>query len=162
MSLRVAELSAVLEEEITVAEELSRNLAAQRAAIVAWDPSELLQRIERREACLRALGILEQKRSDIIKRMGFASEPVTLRRLVAELPHTSPERARMGALREQASDILTRLHADERDLSGLMQTMLSHIQGALSPLARDRAPVYTETGAAEPQRAPSALVHSKA
>jgi FlgN protein len=162
MSLHLADLAAVLEEEIAVAEELSRNLTAQKAAIVAWDASGLLQELERREAYLRSLGLLEQRRSEVLKEMGFPSEPVTLRRLVADLPPKSSERAHMGSLREQASNIFTRLHVEERYLSGLIETMLSHIQGALSPLVRAAAPVYTETGAAGPERPQSALVHSKA
>lgn len=162
MSLHVAELAAVLEEEIAVAEELSRNLTAQKAAIAAWDASGLLQELERREDCLRTLGILEQRRSEILKQIDSPSEPATLRRLLAHLPPQSPERAHMGRLRERARNIFTRLRAEERYLSGLMETLLSHIQAALSPLVRDAAPVYTETGVAGPKRPASALVHSKA
>jgi len=162
MSLHLAELAAVLKEEIAIAEELSRNLTAQQAAIVAWDASRLLQELERREDWLRTLGLLEQRRSEILKQITFPSEPVTLRRLVADLPPKCSERAHMGRLRERASDVFTRLQAEEHYLSGLMETLLSHIQGALSPLVRATAPVYTETGAAGPERPQSALVHSKA
>jgi hypothetical protein len=162
MSLQFAELTAVLEEEIAVGEELSANLAAQKAAIVAWDASALLQEMERREDKLRTLAVLEQRRSVILKQIGLPSEPLSVRGLLEQLPSNCPERTQIGSLRERASHVFTRLRAEEHYIRDLMETLLSHIQGALSPLVRDASPVYTETGAAGPKRAPSALVHSKA
>jgi hypothetical protein len=162
MSLEFAELTAVLEQEIALGEELSANLTAQKAAIVAWDASALLREIECREDKLRALALLEQRRNVILKQLGLPSEPLSLRGLLEQLPSNCPERTQVGSLRERASHIFTRLRAEEHYMRGLMETLLSHIQGALSPLVRDAAPVYTETGATGPKRAPSALVHSKA
>jgi hypothetical protein len=162
MDLHLSDLANVLEKEIGVAEALSSNLQAQRAAIVAWNPTVLLQELERREACLRALAVLEEKRGAILRSMEIRPGPATLRRLLDELPLSSPERCLMRGLRDRASAIFTRVQAEERDLNGLMKALLSHIEEALSPLARDAAPVYTETGTSGPKRPASALVESKA
>jgi hypothetical protein len=162
MSLDFAELTAVLEQEIAVGEELSANLTAQKTAIVAWDASALLREIEHREDRLRALGLLEQRRNTILKQIDVSSETPSLRGLLEQLPSHCPERTQIGSLRERAGQTFTRLRAEEQYVRGLMQTLLFHIQAALSPLVRDAAPVYTETGAAGLQRAHSALVHSKA
>jgi hypothetical protein len=141
---------------------LYANLTAQKAAIVAWDAAALLREIEHREDRLRALALLEQKRHTILKQIGLSFEPPSLRGLLEQLPCNCPERTQIRSLRERAGQTFTRLRAEEQHIHGLMQTLLSHIQAALSPLVRDAAPVYTETGAAEPKRAPSSLVHSKA
>ena len=46
MNTALSRLFDVLEEEIAVGEELSRNLAAQKHAIIGWDIAGLLQAID--------------------------------------------------------------------------------------------------------------------
>ena len=55
MSKDLAELLSVLENEVLVGEELSRNLEAQKNAIVEWDIAKLLEQIDAREPWLRSL-----------------------------------------------------------------------------------------------------------
>lgn len=62
MSTELTDLTRVLEEEISVGEELWRNLSAQKQAIVALDVAELLVQINAREPWLRSLGEFESRR----------------------------------------------------------------------------------------------------
>jgi flagellar biosynthesis/type III secretory pathway chaperone len=158
----LAQLTAVLEQEISIAEELECNLAAQKKALVGWNIAELLQQITAREPWLRALSALENKRADILKELRFSKNAVTLRHLISAFPQDGSETARLRCIRERACDIFTRLHNDEQALHRLMENMLAHIHEALRPLLHSTAPLYSETGAAEPPKPTSALIHSKA
>lgn len=161
MIAHLAQLTAVLEEEISVGEELERNLAAQKKALVGWDVAELLQQITAREPWLRSLDALEKKRTDILKEMRSSKEAVTLRQLLSAFPQDASETARLRCIRERARETFTRLHNDEGTLHQLMKNTLAHIQEALRPLLHSVAPLYGETGAEEPLRPTSALIHSK-
>ena len=161
MNAQVTQLADVLEEEVSVGGELERNLAAQKQAIIGWDVAGLLEHITAREPWLRALGALEIKRKEILQGTELANDAATLRQLLAQLPKDAPEAQRLRQLRERGSAIFTRLNGDEQALHGLMENLLGHIQEALRPLLRSVAPLYSETGAAEPARPPSALIHSK-
>lgn len=66
MSTELTDLTRVLEEEISVGEELWRNLSAQKQAIVALDVAELLVQINAREPWLRSLGEFESRRCRIV------------------------------------------------------------------------------------------------
>ena len=57
----LAELEAIIEEEILVGEELRRNLEEQKNAVLAWDVVALMQQVDARERWLRSLGHLEKK-----------------------------------------------------------------------------------------------------
>ena len=158
-----AQLTGVLEEEIAVGEELERNLAAQKKALIGWNVAGLLQQIAAREPWLRSLGALERKRANILSEIRSSNDCVTLRQLISAFPQDAAESARLRCIRERAQAIFTRLHYDERTLHRLMENMLSHIQEALRPLLHTPAPLYGERGAAEPSsRAASALIHNKA
>lgn len=161
MNAQVTQLAEVLEEEVSVGEELERNLAAQKQALIGWDVTGLLQHITAREPWLRALGSLEHKRKEILNEIHLSSDAVTLRQLLSALPEDAPEAARLRHLRERERKIFTRLDSDERALHELMENLFAHIQEALRPLMRSAAPLYTETGTAEPSRTRSAIIHSK-
>lgn len=161
MNALVTRLAAVIEEEISVGEELERNLAAQKKALVAWDVAGLLQHITAREPWLRALGALEIKRKEILQGTELSNNAATLRQLLAKLPKDVPEAQRLRHLRERGGEIFTRLDSDEHALHGLMENLQAHIQEALRPLLRSAAPLYSESGTAEPARPTSALIHSK-
>ncbi len=161
MNAGVTQLADVLEEEISVGEELERNLAAQKKALIGWDVTGLLRQITAREPWLRVLGALEIKRKKILQGTELSNNAATLRQLFAKLPKDAPEGQRLRHLRERGSKIFTRLEADERALHELMENLLAHIQEALRPLLLSAAPLYSETGAAESARPPSALIHSK-
>ena len=78
------ELANVLEDEVALGETLCRNLEAQKNALIAWNMADLLAHIEAREAWLRALGELEQRRSRIVAQSdAFTAAP----RLRQSLPH---------------------------------------------------------------------------
>jgi flagellar biosynthesis/type III secretory pathway chaperone len=161
MNAHVTQLADVLEEEVSVGEELERNLAAQKQALIGWDVAGLLEQITAREPWLRALGALEIKRKEILQRPELSNNAATLRQLLAKLPKDALEAQRLRHLRERGREIFTRLDSDEHALHGLMENLLAHIQEALRPLLRSAAPLYSEAGTAEPARPPSALIHSK-
>ncbi len=160
MDACATQLADVLEEEISVGEELERNLAAQKRALIGWDVTGLLEQITAREPRLRTLGELEIKRKEILQEAQL-DDAATLRQLLAKLPKDALEAQRLRYLRERGGEIFTRLDGDEHALQELMENLLAHIQEALQPLLRSALPLYGETGAAEPARPRSALIHSK-
>jgi flagellar biosynthesis/type III secretory pathway chaperone len=156
------QLAAVLEEEIAVGEELRRNLAAQKQAIVEWDVAQLLEQIEAREPRLVCLSQLEKKRSEILKQMAPSSVPTTLTQLLVQLPPNEVIYERLRELRERARNIFNRLQADEKNLHGLMESLLEHIQEALRPLMLPSVSLYGDTGVASGQRPAAGLIQGKA
>ena len=162
MNSYLTERTGVLKEEIAVGEELSRNLEAQRRALVAWDVVSLLLEIEAREPSLRMLGQLEEKRVAVLKEFAPAGAPATLREMIAQLPADQAERERWRDLQERGRALFRRLHAEERDLNALMENLASHINEALGFLTRPAVPLYGETGAADAQRPSAALIQRQA
>jgi hypothetical protein len=162
MTGKLNDLAALLEKEIAVGEELSRNLAAQRQALIGWDIDALIAEIEAREPWLRFLGELEVRRQNLLIQVAAPNESVTLSRLIAECPAGLPTRRHLQTVRARAQKTFARLQADERSLNGLMENLLSHLNGALGPLARPAVALYSDTGAATPQRPSSAFIRSKA
>jgi hypothetical protein len=161
VSTDLAELVSVLENEISVGEELSRNIEVQKQAILDWDMVKLLEQIDGREPWLRSLSQLEEQRCEIVKHIGLRSGSLTLRQIIAALPQEGSERVRFGQLREQTEKVFTRLRAEERSLHELMETLLAHIQEALTSLAPPLVPVYSENGVTLPSRTKSGLLCSK-
>ena len=161
MSKDLAELLSVLENEVLVGEELSRNLEAQKNAIVEWDIAKLLEQIDAREPWLRSLDQLEEKRCEIVKRIGSHSASITLRQIIAALPQEGSERVRLGQLREHTWKVFTRVRAEEHSLHELMRTLLAHIQQALSSLTLPLVPVYSENGVTLSPKTKSGLLRSK-
>jgi len=162
MNSYLNELTGVLNHEIAIGEELSRNLEAQRRALVAWDVVSLLLEIDAREPWLRLLGQLEEKRVAVLKEFAPAGASATLREMIAQLPADQAERERWRDLQERGRALFSRLHAEERDLKALMENLASHINEALGFLTRPAAPLYRETGAADLQTPSSALIHRQA
>ncbi len=161
MDARATRLADVLEEEISVGEELERNLAAQKKALIGWDVGGLLEQITAREPWLRVLAALEIKRKEILEETELSNNAAPLRQLLAKLPGELPEAQRLNYLRQRGREIFMRLQSDERALHELMENLLAHIQEALQPLLHPSLPLYGESGVAEPPRPPSALIHSK-
>jgi hypothetical protein len=161
MNLEMNALATVLEEEIAVGDQLRLNLAAQRDALVAWDMDALNAKIEAREAWIRAFGELEGKRARIVEMQSARRHLVTLRELIGACSDDLPARQRLESLRVRARETFLKLQADERDLNGLMETLLSHFHAALEPLASPPVAVYCESGAAACERPSSALIHNK-
>ena len=161
MNTDLTELVSVLENEIAVGEELYRNLEAQKKAILLWDIGNLLTQIEAREPWLRSLYQLEEKRSKILRRMSSTTAAKTLRQIIAMLPQEGSEGDLLDKLRERTRKVFIHLHAEERSLHELMQSLLAHIQAALSSLTRPTAPVYSESGITSPLKSTSGLLHGK-
>jgi len=155
------QLADVLEDEVTLGETLCRNLEAQRSALVAWNMADLLAHIEAREAWLRSLAELEQRRCRIVEQSAAFTAGPRLRQVIAALPNQSPERPRLARLHEQTRRTFLRLRADEQQLHGLMANLVDLIQEGLSPLVEPELPTYGESGAVERQRPASALLQSK-
>lgn len=162
MNSYLTKLVGVLNQEIAVGEELSRNLDAQRRALVAWDVVSLLLEIEAREPWLRMLGQLEEKRVAVLKEFAPAGAPATLREMIAQLPADQAERERWRDLQERERALFSRIHAEERDLNALMENLASHINEALGIFTRPAVPLYGETGAADAQRPSAALIQRQA
>jgi flagellar biosynthesis/type III secretory pathway chaperone len=161
MNKDLTRLAEVLEEEIAVGEELCRNLAAQKKALIAWDIVDLLGKIETREPWLRRLGELEERRNGLLLQSDAFTASATLRQAIAQLPIESVDRARLVALRERTRIVFNRLQTDEKDLHDLMGNLMALIQEALSPLLEPMGPTYGERGTAERRRPASALLQSK-
>jgi hypothetical protein len=162
MNLEMNELAAVLEEEIAIGDQLRLNLAAQRDALVAWDMDALNAEIEAREAWVRSLGELEARRARLVEIQTHPGQPITLRDLIKVCPSNLPERQRLESIRVRARETFLKLQADERDLTGLMETLLSHFHAALKPLASPPVAVYGESGAAASECPSSAFIRNKA
>jgi flagellar biosynthesis/type III secretory pathway chaperone len=162
MNVSLADLAAILEQEIGIAEELERNLAAQKQAVIDWNMDGLLAQIEARALCLNRLDQWEKKRADCLAQAGFDDQAVSLRSLLAALPPNAPERDRLSVLGGNSKEIFRRLQADERHLHELMENLLAHIHGALSSLVPAASPTYGETGMAEPARPATTLLHGRA
>lgn len=156
------DLAAVLEEEIAVGEELRRNLAAQRQALVAWDMEALIAGIEAREPWLRSLGELEGRRLNMLQQDGVPDHSITLSRLISACPGDLPARQHLQSVRLRARETFSRLRADEAGVNDLMETLLVHLREALTPLARPAVSLYGDTGATAPQRLSSAFIRNKA
>ena len=156
------DLAALLEEEIAVGEKLSRNLAAQRRALICWDIDALIAEIEAREPWLRSLGELEVRRQNLLTQVAAPNDSVTLSRLIAECSSSLPMCRHLQTVRARARETFARLQADERNMNGLMENLLAHLNAALGPLARPAVALYGDTGAAAPQRPSSAFIRSKA
>jgi hypothetical protein len=156
------DLAAVLEEEIAVGEDLRRNLACQRQALVEWNMEALIAGIDRREMSLRSLGELEQRRLAMLRESGAADASIKLKHLIARSPDGLPGRGRLQAARRRALETFLRLQADERSLNGFMEDLLAHLREAFKPLTRPPVSVYGDDGSAAPERPASAFIRSKA
>jgi flagellar biosynthesis/type III secretory pathway chaperone len=162
MNLELNHLAGILDEEIAVGDELRRNLAAQRQALVAWDMETLVATIEAREVWIRSLSELEVRRVRIVRRQNPSNYSVTLSHLITACPEGLPVRQRLQSVRARARDIFLRLQADERDLNQLMENLQSHLYEAFKPLGGPSLRLYGDTGTAAPQRVLSALIRNKA
>jgi flagellar biosynthesis/type III secretory pathway chaperone len=162
MNVSLMDLAGILEQEIVIAEELERNLAAQKQAVIDWNMDKLLAEIEARGPLLRSLDELERQRLNCLGQAGFDDNSVKLRQLIANLPSNSAERERLAALQRSTKATFQRLQADEHYLHELMENLLAHIHGALNSLLAPQRPTYGESGAAELARPAPTLFHGKA
>jgi flagellar biosynthesis/type III secretory pathway chaperone len=161
MSIALDRLAAILEQELTIAEELENNLAAQKQAIVDWNVEALLGQIAARESWLRLLGELEQKRSEFLNQSGMHRALTTLRQLLADLPPNGPEFKRMSDLQERTRAVFSRLQADQQNLHGVMSHISAHVQEALGALTRPALSLYGESGVVGIAPAASTLLQSR-
>ena len=162
MSLSLQNLATIIEQEMAIAEQLGRNLSAQKQAVIEWDMDNLLAHIEARGPLLHSLAELEQQRSNCLGDAGFDHNSVRLRQLIAALPSNSAEWERLAALQRSTKAVFQRLQVDEHYLHELMENLLAHIHGALNSLIPPERPIYGESGAAELTRPASTLFHGKA
>lgn len=157
------DLVTVMEEEVQVGEELLHNLAAQRAAILSWDASTLLLRVEEREAILRRLSALEERRQRIVLDLPCLSpsQGPSLRALLARLPE-GPETITLRRLQQQILDLYSRLRAAEKRVVALMDTLLGHLREALACFCYSPLHLYGKKGATTYGRPASGLIQGKA
>jgi hypothetical protein len=86
MKHALTELAAVMEEEVRIGEELLRNLADQKEAILSWDSSTILARVEEKEVLIHRLGTMEEKRQAIMVQLCRSpGKNPSLRELLAQL-----------------------------------------------------------------------------
>jgi hypothetical protein len=157
MTQKLTELAAAIGEEISLGRELLDNLSAQRKAILGWEISTLIERIEGREALLLNLGAVEEKRQRITNQLGGEEANLSLQAILGRV--LSPaEAAELSCLGEQARRTYTRLQAEEKSLLSLMENLLGHIREALSPLTLPEVRLYGKTAA---PRSSSGLLQGK-
>jgi flagellar biosynthesis/type III secretory pathway chaperone len=161
MNIALDRLAAILEQELTVAEELENNLAAQKQAIVDWNVEALLGQIAARESWLRLLSELEQKRSEFLNQSGMHRALTTLRQLLADLPPNGPEFRRMSDLQDRTRAVFSRLQADQQNLHSVMRHISAHVQEALGALTGPALSLYGESGVVGSAPAASALLQSR-
>ena len=163
-----SELVAVLESEVELGETLLHNLAAQKEAILAWDPSALLSHVEKKEHLVSLLTEMETHRQEIVRKlllshgMVTGNDPPSLKVLLAQLPLT-PQTAALERLQQSTWQIYSRLRVGEKYLAGLMGIILNHIGKALSSfMPPPRMSVYGENGALAVVRPEPGIVREKA
>ncbi|MGH8514777.1 MAG: flagellar export chaperone FlgN [Gammaproteobacteria bacterium] len=160
MTQDLTELAAAIGEEISLGQDLLDNLSAQRKAILGWEISTLIERIESREALLLNLGAVEEKRQRIVSRLGGEEANPSLQGILGRAS-SAAEATELGRLREQARRIYVQLQAEEKSLLSLMENLLGHIREALSPLILPEVRLYGEQGAAGSSRPSSGLIQGK-
>lgn len=156
-------LITVLEEEVRIGESLLHNLFAQRNAVVAWNASELLERISERELLIyRLADLAEYHKQLLMPLLDFSpqQEPV-LTALLVRLP-AGPERDTLRTLQERATNVFARVQIEERRLSAILENLLGHLHTLLSPLAHTPIHLYSRGGTASPSRSTSGLIQGKA
>jgi len=156
----IQELSDVLQEELEVAESLSRNLQAQKDAILKWDIETLIARAEERELQAKKLETLEQRRKSVIEEL-TEDKQITLKEFVAKFSPAS-EASRLLALRQNLKNIFSRLRIEEKKVLLLMQNILDNLREALGLLQYCPVRVYEKEGRASEPRPESGLIKVKA
>lgn len=158
---KLQELSGVIEEQIRAGEDLLRNLASQREAILAWDVSALMGRIEERESRLESLAVLEQRRREVVEGLvGGAGKNLSLKDLLERFP-CEPETAKLAYLRIRAREVYARLQDEEKRLVDLTENLLGHLREALRPLSEGSVHLYGDKGTAGPRRPAAGLIQGK-
>ena len=156
------DLISVVEDEVQVGEQLCHNLAAQKEAILSWDSSALLERVEEKEALIRKLGGMEQRRQGIAAQLLHSdiTENPSLRALLARLP-SGPGTVQLGSLQSHAWVLYNRIRLEEKRLVTLMDYILVNIREALSPLSQPIVHLYGKKGALTQPRPESGLIKGK-
>jgi hypothetical protein len=166
MMFTLTDLIAVLQGEVRVGEELLLNLAAQKEAILAWDSSALLQRVDEKEQLVRQLEAMEEKRQEVVSHLlhtqgrPLPDKSPSLKDLLAQLPLT-PQTPILDSLRRQAWQIYSSLRVREKNLAGLTGTLLGHITEALRSVTPLPVSLYGEKGALSSSRPAPGLVQGK-
>ncbi len=157
------DLISVVEDQVQVGEQLCHNLAAQKEAILSWNSSALLERVEEKEALIRDLGGIEHRRQGIIAQLPHSDlegNP-SLRELLTRLP-AEPRTVLLGSLLSHARVLYNRLRLEEKRLVNLMECILEHIREALGPLSHPILNLYGKSGIlAPPVRLQSRLIKGK-
>ncbi len=137
----VADLLAVLEDEVRLGETLLSNLNTQKEAILEWDSSALLLHVEEKEHLVRRLAEMENTRQDTLRQLldarGLPEADGTpaFQMLLMNLP-LSPQRVMLGHLQQRARQVYSHLRAREKHLTTLMGMLLTHIGEALDSVTR--------------------------
>ncbi|MGH7766746.1 MAG: flagellar export chaperone FlgN [Candidatus Binatia bacterium] len=160
MTRDLTELAAAVGEEISLGQDLLDNLSAQRKAILGWQISTLIERIESREALLLHLGAVEEKRQRITSQLG-GEEPNPSLQAILSCASLAEQATELSRLREQARRTYAQLQTEEKSLLSLMENLLGHIREALSPLILPEVRLYGEQGAAGSSRPSSGLIQGK-
>jgi hypothetical protein len=162
MNLQLDELNRILEEEVTVGEQLSWAIKKQRQAFATWDVEALFASIELRQAGICRLSELEARRRQLFEVSGSISSSLNLREIIHACREESLKKERLRGLRLRAREIFLQLRAEERDLLEVMMAFRSHFHRALNLLTTSSMAVYCERGMAVSERPTSALMCHKA
>jgi hypothetical protein len=157
MTQDLTELAAAIGEEISLGRDLLDNLSAQRKAILGWEISTLIERIESRAALLLNLGAVEEKRQRIVSRLSGEEANLSLQAILGRAS-SAAEATELSRLGEQARRTYMQLQAEEKSLLSLMENLLGHIREALSPLTLPEVRLYGNTASARPS---SGLIQGK-
>jgi hypothetical protein len=159
------ELMQVLEEEVSVGEELLRNLESQKKALLTWDSATLLERIDEKEQLVRQLSAIDEHRQAVMPQLlhvyGLSStDTPSLSAVLAQLP-VGTQLHTLTTLQRRAWEIYSRLRAEEKRLAHLMNALLGYLREAIGTFSRSAGTVYGGRGTVIPLRATSGLMQER-
>lgn len=159
----IPDLVTTIAEEIQVGEQLLHNMAAQRAAILAWNAATLLEQLTEKELLLYKLQALATRQHELLDHHVCAStdQPDTLKALLTQLS-SAPEKAVLSDLQHRMRAIYARVQTEEHKLVSLLEHLLGHMEEVFASLAHAPVHVYGRNGTSSLSRPQSELIQGKA
>lgn len=159
----LTELVTTIETELHLGEQLMQNLAAQKAAILNWNATRLLEGLSEKELLLHRLQATTTQQSQMLSHSECSSREQQPRLLdwVAQLP-TGPEKSAILQLQLRVCDLYTTLHSEEHKLVSLLETMLGHTQEMLHTFEPASVSVYGRSGTTSTSHPEPELLQEKA
>lgn len=163
MMRSLTDLVTTIETELHIGEQLLHNLAAQKAAILNWNATKLLEGLSEKELLLHRLQVATARQNELLAHNEGGSQEVPLRLLefVAQLP-TGPEKSAILQLQLRVCDLYTTLQTEEQKLVSLLENMLGHTQEILHAFEPSSIALYGRSGTTSVSHPEPELLQEKA